>query len=71
MSRVFDKSFYFVSFDDRDNLNSDQKKALSVIQELYLPIERADFLGEYRAMGLITDDDFSTMTGIPVESLSY
>ena len=71
MARVFDKSFYAVSFTDRDNLTNDQKVALDRIQELYLPIERADFLGEYRALGLITDDDFSTMTGIPVESISY
>ena len=65
MGKKYDPSKYYVDFSKRDNLSKDQKKALKNIQELYLPIERAAFLSEYRAMGLITDDDFSTCTGIP------
>jgi hypothetical protein len=60
-----DKSYYYIDFTDNQKLTSDQKLALQRIQELYLPFERAAFLGEYRSDGLITDEDYSTMTGIP------
>ena len=63
--RVFDKSYYYVDFSKRNNLTDDQKIALERIQEVYLPIERAAFLSEYRAFELITDDDYRTLTGIP------
>jgi len=65
MARVYDKSFFYVDFSNRDNLTDDQKVALERIQELYLPLERAAFLSEYRNLGLITSDDYEQITGIP------
>lgn len=67
MGRVYDKSYYYVDFSERENLTEDQKVALENIQKIYLPIDRAAFLSEYRAMGLITNDDFHFCTGIPYE----
>lgn len=61
----YDKSKYYVDFSDRDNLNNDEKVALDRIQQLYKPIERVEFLLDYRAAGKITADDFETMTGLP------
>jgi hypothetical protein len=61
----FDKSYYYVDFSKNDKLTDVQKTSLERIQELYLPIDRAAFLGEYRYLGLITDDEYETMTGIP------
>ena len=61
----YDKSKYYIDFSDRDNLTSDEKSALERIQQLYKPIERVDFLIDYRANGKITADDFETMTGLP------
>ena len=61
----YDKSQYYIDFSDRDNLTADEKKALENIQALYRPIERVDYLVEYRAMGKITADEFETMTGLP------
>ncbi len=63
----YDKSAYYINFADRDNLTDDEKKALETIQELYRPIERVDYLIEYRALGKITADEFETMTGLPYE----
>ena len=61
----YDKLKYQIDFSKNDKLSKDQKKALKAIQELYLPIERATFLAEYRDQGLISDDEFSELTGIP------
>ena len=61
----YDKSKYYIDFSDRDTLTTDEKIALEKIQELYKPIERAELLSEYRILGKITDDDYSTTTGIP------
>jgi len=61
----YDKSQYYVDFSDRDNLTNDEKKALEKIQELYRPIERVNFLIEYKVQGKITADEFEKMTGIP------
>lgn len=61
----YDKSYYYVDFSKRDNLTDDEKTALERILETYRPIERADFLIEYRVQGKITDDDYETCTGIP------
>ena len=61
----YDKSKYYIDFSDRDNLSSDEKVALERIQQLYKPIERVEFLIDYRANGKITADDFETMTGLP------
>lgn len=56
---------YYVDFSNRSNLSDVDKKALQNIQELYLPLVRAEYLQEYRASGKINDDDFERMTGIP------
>lgn len=61
----YDKSQYYVDFSDRDNLTNDEKISLEKIQEIYRPIERVDFLLDFRAMGKITSDDYETMTGLP------
>lgn len=63
----YDKSQYYIDFSERDNLTNDEKLALENIQALYRPIERVDYLLEYRASRKITDDEFETMTGLPYE----
>lgn len=63
----YDKSQYYIDFGDRDSLTNDEKIALENIQALYRPIERVDYLLEYRAQGKITADEFETMTGLPYE----
>lgn len=63
----YDKSQYYIDFTDRDSLTNDEKVALENIQALYRPIERVDYLLEYRAQGKITADEFETMTGLPYE----
>ena len=50
----YDKSKYYIDFSDRDNLSSDEKVALERIQQLYKPIERVEFLIDYRANGKIS-----------------
>ena len=62
---VYDKSAYYVDFSNRTNLTNDEKKALETIQEQYRPIERVEFLIDYRAQDKITADDFERMTGLP------
>lgn len=65
MAIKYDKSHYYIDFSERENLTEDEKKALETIQSLYRPLERVEFLIEYRAMGKITSDEFETMTGLP------
>lgn len=62
---LYDKSKYYVDFSDRDNLSNDEKIALEKIQEVYRPIERVEFLIEYKVQEKITADEFETMTGLP------
>lgn len=62
---MYDKSKYYVDFSDRDNLTNDEKLALAKIQEIYRPIERVEFLIDYKVQGKITADEFETMTGLP------
>lgn len=62
---MYDKSHYYVDFSNNDKLTSDEKTALERIQELYRPIERVNFLLDYKALGKITTDEFETMTGLP------
>jgi hypothetical protein len=64
---TYDKSQYYIDFSERDNLTNDEKLALENIQTLYRPIERVDYLLEYRTNRKITDDEFETMTGLPYE----
>jgi len=61
-----DKSFYHVDFSSHSNLNKVQKNALEKIQQMYLPMDRAQFLLPYKSAGLISADEYSTMTGIPI-----
>lgn len=66
MAHIFDKSYYYIDFSNRDNLTDDQKKALEAIQQQFLPIERAAYLSDYLGANLITSDEYTTMTGIPM-----
>lgn len=61
----YDKSYFYVDFSNRDELTSDEKKALEYIQRDYRPIERVELLLEYRITNKITSDDFEKMTGLP------
>jgi hypothetical protein len=61
----YDKSQYYVDFSNHENLTNDEKNALDRIQQQYRPIERVEFLIDYRATGKITADEFETMTGLP------
>jgi len=61
----YDKSHYYIDFSDHDNLTNDEKVALERIQQLYRPMERVDFLIEYKVYGKITADEFEKMTGLP------
>ena len=61
----YDKSYFYVDFSNRDELTSDEKKALEYIQRDYRPIERVELLLEYRIANKITSDDFEKMTGLP------
>jgi len=63
--QLYDKSQYYIDFSNNDRLNNDEKIALERIQEIYRPVERADFLLEYLAEGKITSDDYTYMTGLP------
>lgn len=64
---MYDKSKYYIDFSDRENLTNDEKAALEKIQEVYRPIERVEFLIEYKVQGKITADEFETMTGLPYD----
>ena len=61
----YDKSQYYVDFCNHENLTNDEKIALDKIQQAYRPMERVDFLTEYKIQGKITADEFETMTGVP------
>ena len=63
--KQYDLSYFYVDFSNRDNLTSDEKKALEYIQKDYRPIERVELLLEYRIYDKITSDDFEKMTGLP------
>ena len=62
---MYDKSKYYIDFSDRNNRTNDEKLALEKRQELYRPIERVEFLIDYKVQGKITADEFETMTGLP------
>lgn len=60
----YDKSHYYVDFSNHEHLNNNEKDALEKIQQQYRPMERVDFLIEYKAYGKITADEFEKMTGL-------
>lgn len=62
---AYDLSRYYVDFSGRTNLSDAEKTALENIQKLYRPLERIDYLIEYRVQDKITSDDYETMTGLP------
>lgn len=62
---IYDKSQYYIDFSDHTNLSNEEKVNLEKIQELYRPIERVDYLLEYKIQNKITSDEFETMTGLP------
>ena len=59
------ETLYYIDFSDRALLTKEEKDALMQIQLTYKPMERVDFLLDYRAEGKITNDDFEFMTGLP------
>ena len=65
MAVQYDKSQYYIDFNNHNNLTNDEKSALEKIQQLYRPIERVDLLIEYKVTGKITADEFEKMTGLP------
>ena len=65
MAVQYDKSQYYIDFNNHSNLTNDEKSALEKIQQLYRPIERVDLLIEYKVTGKITADEFEKMTGLP------
>jgi hypothetical protein len=65
MAALYDKSHYYVDFSNNELLTNDEKLALERIQEIYRPVERAEFLTEYKIQGKITADDFERLTGLP------
>ena len=62
---MYDKSHYYVDFTKNSLLSDDEKVALERIQETYRPVERVEFLLDYKAAGKITADEFEQMTGLP------
>lgn len=62
---MYDKSHYYVDFSNNTKLTNEEKLALEKIQEIYRPVERAQFLIEYRIQGKITTDEYEQMTGLP------
>lgn len=65
MAQQYDKSAYYIDFSDRENLTNDEKLALERIQSTFRPIERVEFLLEYKIQGKISADEFEKMTGLP------
>lgn len=61
----YDKSHYYIDFSNHENLTDEEKVALDRIQQTYRPMERVDFLIEYKVHGKITADEFEKMTGLP------
>ena len=51
---IYDKSQYYIDFSDHTNLSNEEKVNLEKIQELYRPIERVDYLLEYKIQNKIT-----------------
>jgi predicted nucleotidyltransferase len=64
---LYDKSHYYVDFSNSNLLSDVEKVALERIQETYRPVERVEFLLEYKVSGKITADQFETMTGLPYD----
>lgn len=61
----YDKSHYYIDFSNHENLTDEEKVALDRIQQTYRPMERVDFLIEYKVQSKITADEFEKMTGLP------
>ena len=62
---IYDKEAFYVDFSERENLTIEEKNLLEDIQRKFRPIERADYLVDFRMQNKITADDFEQMTGIP------
>lgn len=65
MAVQYDKSMYYVDFSDRENLTKAEKERLEYIQQMFRPLERVDYLTEFRMLDKISSDDFEKMTGVP------
>ena len=63
--KTYDLSYYYIDFSDNILMSDSEKASLERIQQEFRPIERTEFLLEYRIDGKITDDQFEKMTGLP------
>ena len=61
---VYDQSKFYIDFSGYTNLSDIEKTSLENIQKMYRPIERVEFLIEFRVQNKITSDEFETMTGL-------
>ena len=65
MAKEYNVEDYHVDFSNHPNLSDHEKTYLENIQQSYRPMERVDYLMEYRYFGKITSDEFEKMTGMP------
>ncbi len=64
---IYDKSHYYVDFSNHSSLTDEEKNELERIQQMYRPIERVDYLSDFKINGKITSDEYETMTGVPYD----
>ena len=55
---------YSIDFSNHKDLTQEEIGRLNQIQLDYRPIERTDYLFEYKISGKITSDEFEILTGI-------
>lgn len=60
-----DASLFYIDFSDNVLMTNEEKDQIKRIQLEFRPIERIEFLLDFKVEGKITDDQFETMTGLP------
>lgn len=65
MAKQYNKEDYYIDFSDHTNLSDHEKSYLETIQDTYRPMERVDYLLDYKYLGKISSDEFEKMTGMP------
>lgn len=65
MAIVYNPEKFHVDFSSHPNLSKSEKEDLQKIQETYRPMERVEYLTQYRIEGKLTDDEFEQLTGVP------
>ena len=56
MAIVYNPEKFRVDFSSHTNLSKSEKEDLQKIQETYRPMERVEYLTQYRIEGKLTDD---------------